>query len=138
MKNLFGKLLAMSMVMGAFNTASADEDTPLAEKMDVISSSLKGLRRAENFEEKAQLARDAQAAALASLEYLPMMFEKVTDKKELAKNTADFKRLVGLTYSKLAELEMAFIAEDEEKADKIADELKDLKKEGHTAYIEED
>lgn len=126
----------MSLVLGAFNPALAD-DTPLAEKMDVISGSLKGLRKAETFAEKAQLARDAQAAAIGSLEYLPMIFEKVTDEKDLANKTADYKRLIGLTYSKLAELEMAFLAEDEAKADEIVDQLKDLKKEGHTEYVED-
>lgn len=137
MKNLFGKLLAVSLVLGAVTPAMAD-DTPLAEEMDGISSALKGLRKAEDSAAKAQLARDAQVACLKSLEYLPKVFEKESDAAKVAAMTADYKRLIGLTYAKLAELEMAFLAGDEEKADEAIDALKDLKKEGHKAYTEDD
>ena len=83
------------------------------------------------------LAQAAQKATLKSLEYLPMIFKDVKDAKELAKGTADYKRLVGLSYVALCELELAFIAEDEAKADEILGKLKDLKTEGHNAYTED-
>lgn len=138
MKNLVGKLAAMSLCLGVLTPLAAHDDTPLSEQMETVSDSLKQLRKAENFEAKAQLARDAQEAALKSLTFLPQSFEKETDKKKVAQMTADFKRLVGLTYSKLAELEIAFLAEDDAAADKVLDELKDIKKEGHSAYIDEE
>ena len=133
------KSLAIATVMGfgIITPSFADEDTPLAEEMDTLSSSLKGLRKAETTADKVALAQAALKATLKSLEYLPMIFKDVKDAKELAKGTADYKRLVGLSYVALCELELAFIAEDEAKADEILGKLKDLKKEGHNAYTED-
>jgi hypothetical protein len=131
------KSLAIAAVMG-FGSVSfvhADEDTPLAQEMDKVSSSLKGLRKAETFADKIKLAQSAQKATLKSLEYLPILFKDVQG-KDLAKGTADYKRLIGLTYAALCELELAFIAEDDAKADEVVDKLKALKKEGHSEYTD--
>ena len=132
-------MLALILVMGMVNPVMAEEeDTPLTKEMDTVSSSLKGLRKAKDNAAKAALVRKAQEGCLASLKYLPKIFKDIKDKEELAKKTADYKRLMGLMYSKLAELELAFLNGDEDKADKAYDELKDLKKEGHRAYTEDD
>lgn len=133
------KSLAIATVMGfgLITPSFADDDeTPLTEEMDTISGSLKGLRKAESFAAKIKLVQEAQEATIKSLAYLPAIFKDIKDPKELAKGTADFKRLIGLTYAALGELELAFIAEDEEKADEVVGKLKDLKKEGHKAYTE--
>jgi hypothetical protein len=135
------KLFALGAMMGLVAVAPVradDEETPLAEQMEEVSGALKGLRRAPDFAAKAELARKGQEATLNSLKYLPKMFEGMKDAKEKAKATADYKRMIGLTYSLFAELEMAFLAEDEDKADEIVDKLKDMKKEGHNAYIEDE
>jgi hypothetical protein len=131
------KSLAIAFVMGfgIITPSFADEDeTPLAQEMDTVSGSLKGLRKAETTADKVALVQAAQKASLKSLEYLPAIFKDIKDAKELAKGTADYKRLVALGYVALCELELAFIAEDEAKADEIMGKLKDLKKEGHKAY----
>jgi len=133
------KSLAIATVMGfgIITPSFADDDeTPLAEEMETASSSLKGLRKAETTADKVALVQAAQKSTLKALEYLPMIFKDLKDAKELAKGTADFKRLVGLSYVALCELELAFIAEDEAKADEILGKLKDLKKEGHKAYTD--
>lgn len=114
------------------------DETPLAEQMDIVSGSLKRLRRAETTEDKVALVHQAQAATLKGLEFLPAGFKNINDKKALAKATADYKRLTGLTYVGLCKLEMAFLAEDEEKAEEAMDELKNLKKEGHKTYKSEE
>ena len=139
-KETFGKLFALCALVGFVGVAPvvADDETPLAEQMDTVSGSLKKLRKAENFEAKAALMRDAQAACIKAMQYLPAMFKDMKDEKEKAKATADYKRLMGLTLAGLGELELAFLNEDEEKADEVIDKLKDLKKEGHNAYSEED
>lgn len=130
----------MSLCLGVVSPLLADEelDTPLAKEMDIVSGSLKKLRKAENNAAKAQLMRDAQAATIKSLEYLPDIFKEEKDKTKIAKMTADFKRLIGLSFSKLSELELAFLNEDEVAAEKILDELKDIKKTGHKAYMKEE
>jgi hypothetical protein len=142
MKNeTFGKLFALFALVGFAGiapVAADDDETPLAAQMETVSGSLKKLRRAENFAEKAELIREAQAACIKSMQFLPAMFKDINDPKEKAKATADYKRLMGLVLSGLGELELAFLNEDEEKADEVVDKLKDLKKEGHNAYIEDE
>lgn len=131
------KTLAFASVMSlALPVTVIADDTPLAEEMDTISSSLKRLRRAETTQEKVELVQGAQKAALKSLEYLPVIFKDIKDEAEKAKSTADYKMLVGKSYVKLCELEMAFLAGDEAKSDEIMGHLKDLKKEGHEKYTE--
>lgn len=131
------KTLAFASVMSlALPVTVIADDTPLAEEMDTISSSLKRLRKAETTKEKVELVQGAQKAALKSLEYLPEIFKDIKDEAEKAKSTADYKMLVGKSYVKLCELEMAFLAGDEAKSDEIMGQLKDLKKEGHDKYTE--
>ena len=134
------KTLAFASVIGfgmlAPVHADDDEETPLGEQMDVLSGSLKKLRKAETTAEKVALVHDAQKATIKSLEYLPMIFKDLKDEKEKAKASADFKKMVGQTYVKLCELEMAYLAGDEDKADEIKGQLKDLKKEGHEKYTD--
>ena len=140
-KESIAKLFALAALVGFVGAAplTADEDeTPLSEQMEIVSGSIKKLRKADGFEAKAELARAAQAACIRSLEFLPAMFKEMKDAKAKAKATADYKRLMGLTLAGLGELELAFLNEDADKADEVVDKLKDLKKEGHSAYVEED
>lgn len=135
--NLSIKTLAITFVLGLGMLVPVHaDDTPLAEEMDVLSGSLKKLRKAETAAEKVDLVHAAQKATIKSLQYSPMVFKDIKDEKEKAKATADYKRLIGLTYAKLCELEMAYLAGDEEKADEIKGELKDLKKDGHEKYTD--
>lgn len=135
--NLSIKTLAITSVLGLGMLVPVHaDDTPLAEEMDVLSGSLKKLRKAETAAEKVDLVHAAQKATIKSLQYSPIVFKDIKDEKEKAKATADYKRLIGLTYAKLCELEMAYLAGDEEKADEIKGELKDLKKDGHEKYTD--
>ena len=127
--------LASLIALGAPVSVQAD-DTPLAEQMDTLSGSLKRLRRVDTNAERVGLVQEAQKAVIKSLEYLPEVFKDIDDEKKKADATADYKMLVGQTYVKLCELEMAYLADDEDKADEIKDQLKDLKKEGHDKYTE--
>jgi hypothetical protein len=136
-----GRLFALVALVGFVGVAPVtadDDETPLGEQMETVSGSLKKLRKADGFEPKAALVRDAQAAIIKSLQFLPAMFKDIKDAQAKAKARADFTRLMGLALSGLGELELAFLNEDEDKADEVLDKLKDLKKEGHKAYIEED
>ena len=132
------KTLAVAFVMGmATMTPVVGDDTPLGKEMDELSGSLKGLRKAETWADKVALAQKGQVATLNSLKHLPVIFKDIKDEAEKKKATADYKRLMGLTYVGLCELEMAFLAEDEDKSDAAIDKLKELKKEGHRAYTED-
>ena len=135
--NLLIKTLAITSVLGLRMIVPVHgDDTPLAEEMDVLSGSLKKLRKAETAAEKVDLVHAAQKSTIKSLQYSPIVFKDIKDEKDKAKATADYKRLIGLTYAKLCELEMAYLAGDEEKADEIKGELKDLKKDGHEKYTD--
>ena len=135
--NLLIKTLAITSVLGLRMIVPVHgDDTPLAEEMDVLSGSLKKLRKAETAAEKVDLVHAAQKSTIKSIQYSPMVFKDIKDEKEKAKATADYKRLIGLTYAKLCELEMAYLAGDEEKADEIKGELKDLRKDGHEKYTD--
>ncbi len=131
------KILSFAAIacLGSITPGYAD-DTPLAEEMDSLSSSLKGLRKAETTEEKVKLVRAAQTATMNSLKYLPIIFKEMKNEKEKALATADYKRLIGLTFASLCELEEAYLKEDEEKADEIRSALKALKKESHKKYTD--
>ncbi len=133
------KTLALASVMGfgMLTPVHADDDeTPLGEEMSTLSSSLKKLRKAETVAEKVELVHTAQVAALNSLKYLPLIFKDIKDEAEKAKATADYKMMSGQVYVKLCELELAYLGGDEERADEIKGELKDLKKEGHQKYTD--
>lgn len=132
------KLTLTVLLSGALLAPVQADDTPLAEQMDEISSSLKGLRRAETWADKVALAQAAQAACLKSLEHLPATFEKITDEKEKAKATADYKRLMGKSFAALCALESAFLEEDEDAVDAAMDAIKALKKEGHEKYEDDE
>lgn len=126
---VFSGLMASSLLVLA-----DDDETPLGEQMSEISSSLKGLRKAESWEAKAELAREAQKACIASLEYLPKIFADISDEKEKAKATADYKRLIADSLSALCQLEVAFLAEDQDAVDEAMSLIKGVKKEGHKKY----
>ena len=133
--------VVLSLLVAVFLHAPAhaeEDETPLGNQMQDIKAALKGLRKAEDWDAKAALARKAQEACLNSLQHLPKTFEKITDEKEKAKATADYKRLIGLSYVALCQLEGAFLAEDQDAADAAIDKINATKKEGHDAYTEDD
>ena len=65
------------------------------------------------------------------------MTEKTEDAALKAAQVAEYKKLLARNYVLLCDYEIAFLNKDEEKADDIYDQLKKIKKEGHTAYIED-
>ena len=128
--------LVSAMGMGMLAPVSADDETPLGKEMEIISGSLKKLRKAETTEEKVALLHAAQSATVKGLSYLPVIFKDIKDEEEKKKATADYKKMTGELYVKLCELEMAYLDGDEAKADEIKTQLKDLKKEGHRKYTD--
>lgn len=125
--------LVLSLGMGALG----EDESPLGEAMDELSGSLKKLRRARSFEEKAELVRGGIDACIESMKHLPVQISGMPDGSDKAKAVADYKRLMGVTLVAMAELEIAFLSEDEAKAEELADKLKDIKAEGHERYNDE-
>ncbi len=66
-----------------------------------------------------------------------MMVEEMKDGKEKTKAIADYRRLMGLSYAALCELELAYLEEDQAKVDAVMKKVKAGKKEGHKKYEDE-
>ena len=113
-----------------------EEDTPLYESMQVANKALKSLRTIEqgDWAAGAEAARTAAAGMLKGLNYLPVIFTEMPDGKEKTVATADYRRLMGLSYASLCELELAYLAEDQALVDAATSKIKEVKKEGHKKY----
>lgn len=110
----------------------------LEEAMDEMSGALKSLRRLKRDPDKWNKSAAAVAAGskacIAAMSMVPEEVKKMPDGPAKMKALADVRRLMGLTLAGYAELELAFLAKDQEKADAIMDKLKDLKSTAHEAY----
>lgn len=117
----------------------ADEDhdhTPLGETMEESSKALKSLRKIEkgDWAAGAKAARAAAEGIRKGMEYIPALVKEIPEGKEKTKAVADYKRLMGLAYAALSELELAYLAEDQAKVDAAMTKIKSVKKEGHKKY----
>lgn len=133
-------LIAVAGFVGFAPVAQAQEDDedPLAEHMDEISGSLKSLRRLardpDRWNKSAEAIAKGSQACIKAMSLIPKEIRALPDGPAKTKALADTRRLMGLTLAGLAELELAFLAEDEEKADAAIEKLKDIKSEAHEKY----
>ncbi|MGJ8723817.1 MAG: hypothetical protein ACSHYB_04605 [Roseibacillus sp.] len=135
MKKYFYAIVASSFL--ATGVGSAD-DTPLAEKMDEVSGSLKMLRRADgDFAKCLELVRQAQTQLLETFAFVPALIEKMPDGKEKQVALANYKKTLAASYQTLCGLEIAYLSEDQDKIDDAMDLVKKSRKDGHEEYIEE-
>ena len=71
------------------------------------------------------------------MSYIPKLVNEMPDSKEKTVAIADFRRIMGMSYAALCELELAYIAEDQVKVDAAMKKVKGTKKEGHKKYEDE-
>lgn len=136
MKKFFYAILASSFLASGVTYA---DDTPLAEKMDEVSGSLKMLRRAgDDYAKCLELVHQAQTQLLECFVYVPAMIEKMPDGKEKQLAVANYKKTLAASYQTLCGLEIAYLSEDEDKIDDAMDLVKKSRKSGHEEYIEEE
>ncbi|WP_234041846.1 hypothetical protein [Persicirhabdus sediminis] len=127
----------MVLVGASVSVAQAD-DTKLGQQMDDASRALKSLRTVKTEEEKVQAVRNAQAAILAGISEVPVMFKSAgTSGQELDLALADYRKLMAESYAALCELEIAVIKADDAAIKAAMDKIKALKKDGHTKYEED-
>lgn len=135
---LFALIAAAGLVGFAPVVSAEDEEDPLAEHMDNMSGALKSLRRLkrdpERWTKSAAAIAEGAEACIKAMSFVPKEIRALPDGPEKTKALADSRRLMGLTLAHYCELELAFLAENEEKADEIMDKLKDLKSEAHEKY----
>ena len=138
MKKRFLPLVSV-LVLSLFAPCGAEEEsTPMADVMSEMNGYYKKMRRTEDATAGAELAREAQRTAIESLQFTPQLTEETKTGAEKVKDVANYRRLIGATFVSFCELELAFLEEDFDKVGEIIDDLRDLKKEGHKAYIKED
>ena len=134
-------LVALGGLVSWLPVGADEVETPLGEQMEIVSGKLKSLRKLRESEDRwsasAERVREAQKALIKALEFEPALLGEMPDGPEKKKAVADYKRLMGLSLAALCELELAFLNEDAEAAERIAERLKDLKKEGHKKYEDE-
>ena len=135
MKKYFYVMLASSFF--ATGVGSAD-DTPLAEKMDEVSGSLKLLRRAgDDYAKALELVHAAQKQLLETFAFVPEKVEKMADGKEKQMALANYKKTLAASYQTLCDLELAYLSEDLDQIDDAMDAVKKSRKNGHEEFIEE-
>lgn len=128
------------MCLAVPTTASADEDdTPLAKAMKESSTALKKLRKMDKDDWKggAAAARAAAEGCRKGMAYIPAMVKEMPDGDEKTKAIADYRRLMGLSYAALCELELAYLEKSAEKVAAAMTKIKAGKKEGHKKYEDE-
>lgn len=139
----FGRcLLATAVASFSFTLSSmADdhgekEETPLAKSMEGANKALKSLRKMEkgDWAAGAEAARTAAAEFVKGFPYLPILIEEMPEGKGKTVAIADYRRLMGVAYANICELELAYLAEDQAKVDEATKKIKGAKKEGHKKY----
>lgn len=115
-----------------------EEETPLQKSMNEANKELKLLRKMEvgDWKAGAEAARSAAAGFLKGFEHLPILINEMPDGKEKTVAIADYRRLMGLAYASICELELAYLAEDQAMVDAAQVKIKASKKEGHQKYEE--
>jgi hypothetical protein len=119
--------------------ADSDDDTPLAKTMEQSSDALKSLRKIDkdDWAGGAEAARSAADGLRKGMEFVPILIKGMPEGIDKAKALADYRRMMGLSYANLCELEIAYLEEDAEKVDAAMTKVKAGKKEGHKKYSDD-
>lgn len=121
-----------------FVQPSMADDTPLAKQMEVMNDAYKAMRREEDPAKGAALAREAQDAMVKAITETPELVKGMPEGPEKAKASAEYRKMMGSLISTLASMEIAFLDKDLAKVKEIVESMRDVKKEGHDKFMEED
>lgn len=134
----------MKLILCAFATTlmfvqpmMADEP-PLAKEMDVMNDAYKAMRRETDPAKGAELARTAQDAMVRGIIELPEMVKAMPDGPDKAKASASYRKMMGGLIATLANMELAFLNNDMAKVKEIVQSMRDIKKEGHDKFMEDE
>jgi soluble cytochrome b562 len=116
----------------------AEEDTPLGKQMESFNDAYKVFRKETDPAKGAAAAREAQQAVIKGLAETPAMLVKMPEGPAKAKAAAEYRKMLGKVFVSLCEVEEAFLAGKIDDVAKIVATLKDMKKEGHDKFIEEE
>jgi len=134
MKKLLFPLFAVALA--SLSPVAAD-DTPLGKEMEAFNDAYKAMRRVQDNAEGAKLAREAQEALVKSFALTPEFVEKGGHPDGEEKAMASYRAQIAQALVMMCQIEAAFLADDKAKVDELVQALRDVKKKGHTEFIEE-
>jgi hypothetical protein len=114
------------------------DETPLAKEMSAMNDALKAMRRETDPTKGATLARTAQDAMVKGIVELPKMVKAMPEGPEKAKASAEYRKMMGNLLATLADMELAFLDNDMAKVKKIVGEMREVKKQGHKQFMDEE
>ena len=132
------QLIMMSCAACLVLPLFAEEDTPLGKQMESFNDAYKVFRKETDPAKGAAAAREAQQAVIKGLAETPAMLVKMPEGPAKAKAAAEYRKMLGKVFVSLCEVEEAFLAGKIDDVAKIVATLKDMKKEGHDKFIEEE
>ncbi len=142
-EHFFTRIFSLVGILGvcALTPVQADsvDDTPLTKTMEEASEAIKSLRKIDknDWNSGADLARKAADGIRKGMEFIPWLIEEMPDGLEKTKAIADYRRMMGLSYADLCELELAYLDQDADKVDEVMTRVKAGKKEGHKKYSDD-
>jgi len=114
------------------------DDTPLAEQMEAMNDAYKAMRRETDTAKGAALAKEAQDAMVKAITETPELVKAMPDGPDKAKASAEYRKMMGSLISTLASMELAFLDNDLDKVKEIVDTMREMKKEGHDKFMEDE
>ena len=114
------------------------DDTPLAEQMEAMNDAYKAMRRETDTAKGAALAKEAQVAMVKAITETPELVKAMPDGPDKAKASAEYRKMMGSLISTLASMELAFLDNDLDKVKEIVDTMREMKKEGHDKFMEDE
>lgn len=130
----------VAAVMCAPMVSKAEEkkETPLGKEMHAMNDAYKAMRREKDPVKGAEEAREAQAAVLKCLQELPSTVSEIADPDAKAKASVKYRTMIAKLYISFCEIEDAYMAKDLAKAEQLIGSLREAKKEGHDAFMEDE
>jgi soluble cytochrome b562 len=118
--------------------AAMADDSPLAKQMEALDDAFKGFRKEKDAAKGAAQAREAQQALIRGFGETPLMLTKMPDGPEKETAAAQFRVMMAAVLVKLCEAEHKFLTGDMAGIEKIVADLKDLRKQGHDKFMEDE
>lgn len=130
------KKATVAILLASSAVSLQADDTPLGHSMEDASAALKSLRKMDksDWQGGAAAAHKAAKAILEGIQYEPLLVKEISDSNKKAAAMADYRRLMGLSYAALCQLESAYLAQNAEQVEEAMELIKQLKKEGHKKY----
>jgi hypothetical protein len=119
-------------------SAMAESDSPLAKQMEALDDAYKGFRREKDPAKGAAQAREAQQALIRGFVETPPMLAKMPAGPEKEKAAAQYRAMMAAVLVKLCEVEQMFLSGDIAGVEKLVAGLKEMRKEGHDKFMEEE